>query len=236
MHDKLSVSSKCSYFGVCILLLQSCYNKLATTLQSKSAANFLQNKIAMWELIRLIRLQITKTLKDVGIKIFIKFSFSYNIILNIIFHLCSLSFVSISHYLCYIILGFVSTAIRDETYENYMTVETFLPDGMEDIPSSEFCAQQKMNLIKDMAAAEQVSVHTEGAPLCQICKTNVPTRVAVPCGHWCGCYECVKNLIDNQRFFEVTIGDGSIQNTDIPLPVTCLICRAIIGKVQRVYE
>lgn len=117
-----------------------------------------------------------------------------------------------------------------------MTVETFLPEEMQDIPSADFCAQQKINLEKDMAAAEQVTVHTDGAPLCQICKANVATRVAIPCGHWCGCAECVRNLIDNQRFWEVTIGDGSIQNTEIPLPITCLICWAIIGRVQRVFQ
>lgn len=105
------------------------------------------------------------------------------------FHICHLSIVSLSYYWCYIILVFVST---DHNYKNYMMVETFLPEGMEEIPSSDFCAQQKLNLKKRYGCCWRSCVYTSRVHLCKIGKTNAGTRVAILCGHLCG---CMKNLI-----------------------------------------
>lgn len=82
-----------------------------------------------------------------------------------------------------------------------MTVAVRLPDEMENIPSLEFSLLQQANLLKDIEAVKEVTDHTEGKPLCQICRLHVATRVVVPCGHWGGCYECIKHFVDTQKYF-----------------------------------
>ena len=116
-----------------------------------------------------------------------------------------------------------------------MTEGVRIPDEMDELPSPEFCRNQKENLLKDLCLAEEVSQHSEGKPPCQICSLHVATRVAVPCGHWCGCYDCVKSLVDTDRFFEFTMLDGTTEYSTRILPKTCPTCRAIIGKLLRVF-
>lgn len=116
-----------------------------------------------------------------------------------------------------------------------MSEPTRLPDDIEELPSLEFCELQHQNLSRDIDTVEEVSPHTDGKPLCPLCRINNASRVVVPCGHLCGCHDCAKRLIATEVFFQFTMTDGTTENSDRRLPKTCPTCRAIIGKLIRVF-
>ena len=73
-------------------------------------------------------------------------------------------------------------------------------------------------------------------PRCLICEGHVATRLIVPCGHWAGCIECAKGLVNTRRFFVTIDMEGVMSDeVDLPLPVRCPQCLAIVGKLQRVF-
>lgn len=112
-------------------------------------------------------------------------------------------------------------------YINYRVIPTKL--------SELFMAQnevekQKEELTLSLGNMEEGTLPLEGGDTaCAVCLSFKATRMCSPCGHMVACKPCATSMTNNNYYYEVTRGDGSVLTTHIRLPLTCPICRAIIG-------
>lgn len=97
-----------------------------------------------------------------------------------------------------------------------------VPESMRVNPS--FTISQIGRLVSD--DEEGVRPPAGDEPACLICLQNAATRMAVPCGHRQICRECLNALISTGTLYS---------NTNIPKPVTCAQCRALVSFFMRCY-
>ncbi|KAG8270793.1 hypothetical protein J6590_108314 [Homalodisca vitripennis] len=118
--------------------------------------------------------------------------------------------------------------VRPSRYINYRLVPT-INDTTEFMTSHEIerqISKIKMGLaVNDEGASEPGSRDTR----CNMCLTMKAIRMATPCGHIVVCRLCAVSLTEDEIFHQVTNSDGTIFTTHIRLPLTCPICRAIVG-------
>ncbi|XP_073980064.1 uncharacterized protein [Rhodnius prolixus] len=57
---------------------------------------------------------------------------------------------------------------------------------------------------------------------CCVCYENKATRIVIPCGHYCLCYNCAKSI----AFSRTTL-------SSIRIPKTCPLCKAAISAMKR---
>ncbi|XP_039283281.1 uncharacterized protein LOC111063943 isoform X2 [Nilaparvata lugens] len=100
----------------------------------------------------------------------------------------------------------------------------------ETCPPAMFVKQQRRELEKDVMKREAVTLHEEYPTRvrCSLCLTNLATRVAVPCGHWIGCIDCVVAFIETRNFYQIMT---DVNDKGVPLPIKCPQCNALVGKL-----
>ncbi|XP_054284186.1 methylosome subunit pICln-like [Macrosteles quadrilineatus] len=114
-------------------------------------------------------------------------------------------------------------------YEEYREIPTSVRDG-ENLPKK-VVEQQQDELLYSLTNGpvdEIIEEAEERDPTCVICLVNKRNRVAVPCGHVILCKECLPQFV-HQVLYGTVISYGRLKK--IRLPITCPICRSIIGRV-----
>ncbi|KAL1132762.1 hypothetical protein AAG570_010714 [Ranatra chinensis] len=86
-------------------------------------------------------------------------------------------------------------------------------------------AQQEVELYRSFTLEERnegTRPAKEGEAACCVCYDNAATRVVIPCGHHCLCYQCARNLALNRTVC-----------SRFRVPKLCPICQAAIAVMPR---
>lgn len=111
-------------------------------------------------------------------------------------------------------------------------------NSMADVPSLRFVEDQISLLQEDLLVSEDlVEIQENGQGVnCNLCLTNVATRIYVPCGHWAGCYMCTAQLVNTPRYFVSIDQHGDVNDEEeCRLPVRCPQCQCLVGNCMRVF-
>ncbi|XP_039298438.1 uncharacterized protein LOC111062264 [Nilaparvata lugens] len=119
----------------------------------------------------------------------------------------------------------------DSQLKEYRMKKIFLEvHSILDCTLASFVDKQVEELMLDMEDREENTPSQPPLPECSICLTNTATRMAVPCGHFMGCSQCIVAHLQTPSYYKV---GEELELEEIRLPIRCMRCMCLIGKLIR---
>lgn len=117
-------------------------------------------------------------------------------------------------------------------YSDYRNVATNILEN--NFMDNEQIERQKSEIRQCLEGTREECLPSDEVFTCCSCFSNRPSRLSVPCGHIIMCRDCAETFVATDRFYSVLLADGSELDTPIRVPLTCPLCRAIVGSLPRV--